>query len=376
MLRNSTHGPPMGFLQKIARSESPQFSANPDVFRIDVSPVPGGGMACFAARDLSDSDTILTVKEPAASVIMKKFRKEVCAWCYSYAINSNLRIKVSVKEDRGIAWFCSLECRDSWMKNVGDAGWEAICAFEDGLGRTKGPCVEHADIPCGSGEVETLWEKALQDGNQIMTRRLAKPRSALKTATLPANVDIDVARFILSSFIPLKNAEDVDVIRRLVPTLAPYTSSQITIHQHIQIYHYLLSVLPIASPILASISPVNIASLVTRDAGNSWGVWDEALAGDELFAYCLYPTASYFNHSCTPNVTQRRLGRTYSFHVKDNVALGDELNVSYLGEAVSKLSFQERQKKLLVSVVYHHLIVLLIPFISLAGASHAHVRDA
>lgn len=272
----------MGFLQKIARSKGPQVSNNPDVFRIDSSPVKGAGMACFATRALSRSDIVLTVQDPVASVVMKKFRKEVCAWCYAFAANSSHKIKVSLPTGRGVAWFCQLECRDYWKENVGEAGWEAMCAFEDGLGRTKLPSLERPDSPGSLEQIESLWERALYDGERIIEKRLAKPWVIPKTATLPAEVDINVARFILSSFISFsKSKELIAVVNSLIPSLIPYTTSRNTLEAHIKIYHYILSVIPVSSQILEFVSPVNVVALITRDATNSWGVWDESLVGDE-----------------------------------------------------------------------------------------------
>ncbi|KIM28859.1 hypothetical protein M408DRAFT_69074 [Serendipita vermifera MAFF 305830] len=357
----------MGFLEEIARSDQHLISANPDVFRVDVSPVPGGGMACFAANNLSKGDIILTVDDPAASVVTKKFRKEVCAWCYSYTINSNHKIKVSTREGRGVAWFCQIECRDYWMDSIGGIGWDATCAFENGLGRTKGPCLQQEDGPCSLEEIETLWESALKEGESILSKRRAKPQLIPKTATLPADVDIDDARFILSACISFtKSKELLGLVRGLVPTLTPYTKSKNTLYLHIHIYHYILSVLDTTSPILESVTSINIATLVTRDAGNSWGIWDESLAGDELFAYCLYPAASLFNHSCSPNLLRHRNGRTSSYCTKEDVANGSELCVSYL-KGATHLSFQERQERLLVSHFCYSLFSTYTLY-SLAGA--------
>jgi len=340
----------MGILEKIVRPPGLQISANPGVFRVDAS--PGAGMACFAVKNLFKSELILTVQQPVACVVIGKYRKEVCAWCYSYAFGSIHKIKLAVARGRGVVWFCQLSCRDSWMKNVGKVGWEAISAFEEGLGRTGAQTAMCSDTPCDLERIESLWETALQEGDRIRAQRLTKPRRIPKTGTLPPEVDIDEARFILSSCITFSRSEySIGDVLNLVPTLTPYTNSTNTVHLHIKIYHYILSVLPITSPILDFVSPVNIMSLMTRDAGNSWGVWDQSLVGEELFAYCMYPQASLFNHSCDPNVSKERIGRVYQFRASNNLPLGSELNVNYLGKLESELSWQGRQEILLVSLV-------------------------
>lgn len=83
-----------------------------------------------------------------------------------------------------------------------------------------------------------------------------------------------------------------------------------------------------------------------------------------VLAYCLFPAASLFNHSCAPNMELQRNGRAYTFHAKEDVALGAELNVTYLGQNVSQLGFRERQDRLLVSdIVSQSTARLVIPLV-------------
>jgi SET domain-containing protein len=43
----------------------------------------------------------------------------------------------------------------------------------------------------------------------------------------------------------------------------------------------------------------------------------------------MYPSASYFNHSCDPNIAKVRQGRTVLFVTSKEVQAGDELCISY-----------------------------------------------
>lgn len=347
--------PKMGLLKTVERVEGPYLSTNPDIFTIEQSAVEGGGMACFAASSLPQGTTVIRFEEPVASVIVSSFRKEVCHWCYAYDLGATPKVKIETGRGRGVAWFCTVTCRNSWNYFIGTEGLHCIMAFEDGLGRGKSQAKsnresEKPDEHCDLDVIKNRWEDAFVAGERIISRRRAKPHVSLDSATLPSTVDLDDARFILSGLLSFHNRpQSLHEVLQMAPSMSPYTKSKNTLQAHISIYHYLLSVLPLNSPILNLVTPTNLIAIITRDAGNTWGIWDENLAGHELLAYCLYPAASYFNHSCEPNIYKERDGRAYHFRVKTDLAAGEELTVSYLGDAEKTLDWKQRGEKLLVS---------------------------
>ncbi|KAF8154552.1 hypothetical protein B0H34DRAFT_676312 [Crassisporium funariophilum] len=89
------------------------------------------GRGAFAHSHISKDNLVLSCAGPYANVIFRKFRREVCAWCFAYAFESGKRkwnIKVEEDDRNGAgAWFCSQECRLSWIgdyKTAGDdVGW-------------------------------------------------------------------------------------------------------------------------------------------------------------------------------------------------------------------------------------------------------------
>ena len=59
-----------------------------------------------------------------------------------------------------------------------------------------------------------------------------------------------------------------------------------------------------------------------------FGIWDDALC----IGYGVYPTASYFNHSCAPNATYRRdpkRGALFEFCVLEDVPKSAELCIRF-----------------------------------------------
>ncbi|KAG8833093.1 hypothetical protein FRC17_000032 [Serendipita sp. 399] len=317
----------MALLEHIKRANIQTKYDSDEAFVIKPSTIDCAGMACFASRKLVPGDVVLRVQSPVASVVNANFRKEVCGWCYFYDFGSILKFKLTTSRGRGVAWFCSEACQVSWRNKMDDIEWQAILSFEDGLARlakTDEPLVEG---PTSESEIEVAWEDARREGEKILMLRKDRPHRIPKQATLPTVVDVDDARFLLSAILSFyRSPGSFQEILQMVPTLKPYSDSKSTLRQHIAIYHYLLSVIPIDSPIIEYITPAQIIATVTRDAGNSFGIWDQALAGQELFAYGMYPSASYFNHSCNPNVTKEREGREYVFKASAEIPVGAQKN--------------------------------------------------
>lgn len=100
---------------------------------------------------------------------------------------------------------------------------------------------------------------------------------------------------------------------------------------------------PVAAALLnVCISLPNIpASLCTRDAMmelvmkeecNSFGLYmfDGNALEKQSYGLALYPSAVYFNHSCVPNVVHTTIERQQVFYATQDIAAGQELNITYI----------------------------------------------
>jgi len=325
------------------------LSVNPDAFKIASSTIPGAGLSCSATRDLPTSTNVLVIhRGPIAGVICQPFRKEVCAWCFSYNQGNILKHKLETggRNSRGVAWFCQTSCIEAWRIEVTEEGVRAVIAAEGALARfhLTAPGVGE-DSPCSANDIDSAWEGALLTSEKILKDRKRKPQ--LRSVQPSACFDIDDFRFILSGLISFHCREEaISEVLQLGPSWSPYLTSRSKLTQHIGILYFLTFALPLDSPVLAYVTPHFITALITRDSGNSFGIWDLQLEGQELFGYAIYPCASYFNHSCSPNLQKRRNGRFYEFITRCEVAEGEELCISYLGGAERELDKRSRQKRL------------------------------
>src|ERR1700678_3859656 len=94
----------------------------------DIQPMAYGGRGAFARSFIPKGSLVLSCSGPYASIIIRSFKREVCAWCFAYAFESGKRtwsVKLDVVDRNGAgAWFCSEGCRETWTADyqAGDDG--------------------------------------------------------------------------------------------------------------------------------------------------------------------------------------------------------------------------------------------------------------
>ncbi|KAJ1940168.1 hypothetical protein GGF37_004089 [Kickxella alabastrina] len=92
---------------------------------------------------------------------------------------------------------------------------------------------------------------------------------------------------------------------------------------------------------LNELTHIQFRAVYYREKANSFGIWDPPPTyptwplqlGDnqerECVGFAIYPTAVYFNHSCAPNISKARSGRTMSFVTNRAICRDEELFISY-----------------------------------------------
>jgi len=80
-----------------------------------------------------------------------------------------------------------------------------------------------------------------------------------------------------------------------------------------------------------------ILSLLYKAECNVYGLW--GLEGDGGIG--LYPLASYFNHSCSPNLVRFESGGLLSYRAACDIPKGTELNITYTDIAVHRAERQQ-----------------------------------
>jgi hypothetical protein len=79
-----------------------------------ISKTEDRGRAVYACRRIPSGTTVHIACTPFVSVIKERFKKEVCAWCFTYQHGKNCAVKHP--DTRTGVWFCSVECLKLWTQ--------------------------------------------------------------------------------------------------------------------------------------------------------------------------------------------------------------------------------------------------------------------
>ncbi|KAL4071759.1 hypothetical protein V8B97DRAFT_1867009 [Scleroderma yunnanense] len=326
---------------------------------VELRTTPYGGRSLFAVRDIPLGARIHSSQAPFAHVIYKDYRREVCAQCFVYAASDLAPPEVcrsrvwSVKwalqglPGASAAWFCSEGCRKAWEQDGSgplQVQLDANLTKAQVASRRKGKSMNV--ISLSFGPEEKITQEIIDEAwKTIEVLAASKSQLAAYCTTLDLeDMELEIARSLVfaivrqyvsdqvhdtsepdkhighvrfetwSHFLQLQNNELRNVQER------PYILSA-----HLRIYAFLCNTLPThLKPYLSTVRDV-----LARDTGNAFGIWDRDRR-DEMFGWGIWISASYFNHSCTPNVRKVRRARALHFETSRPVLAGEELCISYV----------------------------------------------
>ena len=314
------------------------------------------GRGAFALTDLPAGTRILTTQVLAAQVVLREYRKEVCIQCFGYERGRSLKIR-NIRTGHA---FCSSNCETSWKVPLEEPVTRAYEVAESFVRKKlKQPKTAILNVPGGEGLpdgessppaaelIDSRWEAVEHIANLIRCCRRGSEAKAHKRAiqstislpTLPNHLS-----FLLSAVITrATKPKDWNLLMQLVPHETPYSSVN-ELECYICSYLQLLTFLP--DELLAFATHDTVRSVLKRDSHNSFGIRSLDDGGDEFFGYAIWPEASFFNHSCDPNLSKRRSGRSWEFWVTSGIGNGQELTISYLGGEERELGVTERRQRL------------------------------
>jgi hypothetical protein len=317
----------------------------------EIRQTPTTGRAVFALQALKAGTQVLSTSELPASVVLRPYKREVCAHCFHY--NQGEKLPHYARETG--FYFCTPKCKHAWQEGAGEVGlqaWERVEEFvkAKNLKRSGLDPVTHempdADASVPSAEdVRRAWTSVESTAHFVREARAGsgmKPHRRAVEAVLCVNPNTDVLSFQLSGILSRANGATAEweSLMNLVPDYTPYKNDQ-ELRAHIQSYLHLLCLAPVS--LLPSITPVTLISLSERDSHNSFGIRSLDDDGDEFFGYGVWPVASFFNHSCGPNVGKKREGRNWVFWALKDVREGEELCITYLGGDEVSMLVKERR---------------------------------
>lgn len=345
------------------------------------------GRAIVAQTDAQPGCHLLTTSSrhsPIAHVILRPYRREVCAWCFVYDRGRQWKIR-DITE--GMA-FCSAQCQARWHADNDAICRDAFAIVETSIkkqtvrqnqGSTDELTGERSALVEGSvglDSVDEAWKMAEEQGIAVVSARSAPKPSKAQRAILRHVAELvsdpDILSYVLSGVLAAYRAwvshnvadgcvvgtdpEDLlPSLFELVPDEEVFLENPMTpspLHDYTSTYLLLLALLP--STLLQLITPKLVINLASRAAHNAFSIRPEGTTdGDqsgEFLGWGVWPEASFFNHSCRPNVRKDRTGRLWSFTVDVEAAKtiqqGQQLCITYLGGDEKGLEVAERRKRL------------------------------
>lgn len=292
-----------------------------------------GGRGVFALEDIS-SGTLVHSCLPYANVIFRSYRRDVCAWCFAYALGADRpklvrhiaaldsSVDLAAAEIHGHSqppiWARKLELRTIWVCANSDCAelWEkhanpngrfaaAYAKVEHALKgpSTKPPAEEfESDLPPSHEQREEGWKKAAS----------LHKKKLLSTAEELTELEVDTCRFVLSA-LGRRNHELLDGLKPdeeqdnwadvldLEDTEALRAAHVLS--SNLRNLRFLRRALGDADSQAVPDIRANmdcIRAILGREHSNVFGVFADDSDGGEMLGFSMYVSASYFNHSKQP----------------------------------------------------------------------------
>lgn len=325
----------------------------PDSELFEVRDIRNAGRGVIARRHVPAGTVMLESGPPAFHIIFKIYAKETCAYCFFWDRGRTLPI-------RDIATakvFCSGPCQAEWTQEQGQLGveaWQSLATFLRAKGRGT-----NADEDMGDGprprpdEIEAAWQetdrkaKVLQIYRQSQTS-LSKADRKVVLAILGAigqAIDGDTISYLLCGVLYRCQQPEQwhDQVLHLAMDDQPY-KTQKDLQSSCNSYLHLVSILPLE--LLPSVTSELCRVMVQADNHNAFGIRAGGEDSEEYMGYGVYPSASYFNHSCEPNLRKQRVGRQWQFTAGQDISVDEQCCISYLGGDEKDMNFSDRQRRL------------------------------
>jgi hypothetical protein len=244
-----------------------------------------GGRGVFVRTTLPAGQTLaISLVEPLAHVVYREYRKETCAECFAYDSGRKYRFSAA----SGAAFFCNEPCHDAWVARAGDVGCRAWTAIEAHVQRAPRALETSDDDDDGAPEkrvIQRAWEEAQRAAGTLDGSQRPKAQARSRATILAAPVDPDALGFLLCGVISLHS------ISRTLADLRALAAAESSYKHMRQLRAHTSAFLVLRALVPEELKPVvtieNLRALASRDACNSFGLWDDGTGGQGAAAEML-----------------------------------------------------------------------------------------
>ncbi|KAG7194940.1 uncharacterized protein KQ657_004049 [Scheffersomyces spartinae] len=334
-------------------------------FRIDQTKY--GGRGAFAntenGHSIPEGTIVLRVPRPLSSSIQREFRKEVCQHCFTFQNGKNLKTRLTVPLiSKTISlYFCSSACLKEFQ-NYDDLGLLTSILLE--IERHYSSTTREYETTEVKSNLTQVWGQ-LNKWSETLARM--KPSKRLAETPVITNDEYSDLKYTATTIFALFKYQkkigilspqtshqyilEMNELEHMRLELGIFETLQSNITEKTQRYPYLSTVygnifkfLKIHAPnqLQPFVTTETVGAIIGRHLSNAFGIWcpDEGI--DEFFGFAVYPLASFFNHSCIPNLKRVRTQReVYFITTKEIFNPDEELCINY-GNSIEE-NVQTRQ---------------------------------
>ncbi|KAK5115098.1 hypothetical protein LTR62_001795 [Meristemomyces frigidus] len=192
--------------------------------------------------------------------------------------------------------------------------------------------------------IDRAWQQADEAAPELHANSQVPATRRKSKAIQPAHIAPDIVAFYLSGTLHQTKTPDAQSkLEALAQDPAPYKSKQ-------ELLHYTQSFTQLSHLLTPPLKPACTTglcrSLVNAGSHNAFGIRAGGDDAEEYMGYGIWPSASYFNHSCSPNVAKKRVGKEWVFRTAREIGMGEECCITYLGGDEKDLDVRDRRQRL------------------------------
>lgn len=317
---------------------------------VEVKDVPGKGRGMFAATAFCKGEVVFRTSVYSVAMF-PDVQPKVCLSCFKYSGHygkkySNFCCSISCEQDVTLSPACALYLQ-----------WRAVFLEELRFRNSRRVVKEACDPTLPSGvTLETVWDSAhivcprdyVFSDSLVLTTLVALSTLSRRAAGEQQENTQHDDNPTYHDVMAMQDNESAFYAHLGLEPSRPFSLADIPRLECLVFAYRLLRASLARAPhtdrpaLLAVLGPDSLLfrSVVFREMANSFGLWEAGpndpdavgYSGRELLGVCIYPKATFFNHSCIPNV--RRVaeygprGET-AFEALVAITPGDELTIAY-----------------------------------------------
>ncbi|WEJ95228.1 Histone-lysine N-methyltransferase set-6 [Yamadazyma tenuis] len=316
-----------------------------------VSETKYGGKGCFSYESIPRGTDIL-VSKPLGFTISKDFKKEVCHKCFNYDNGKTMKFRLSLPtfKNQSIC-FCSEKCLSAFKSMKYYEVYLRSLLNLDKLYTTF--CTEEmAEVPvAGVSEfihtIKGKWEQVEQWDASVLKTKPTKWQKLIPKITETEYLEIKYVLGVLhklyirdteeeepqEKFLSELSQTDAFVFEsRLFDLLQSNEISKVLKFKNLLVsYITIFKFIRLTSPpqFQKFINPLDIRLIIGNNLTNAFGIWTLNEGDKDFLGFGVYPSGSFFNHSCTPNIIKRRINNELHFLTLADIQKNDELCIDY-----------------------------------------------